>query len=132
MPVQDPSLLLREPAGITRTAGSDLFYAQGLGDLAAHLVAFHNMGASPTHDDPFPSGVKVDFDDGSGHGQGHEPGEPSPLSTHSEPQRHSATLMDQGHSIDATNRVWSQSPPAFMAHTDISAPQALQLVGANL
>ncbi len=35
---------------------------QGLGDLAAHLVAFHNMGASPAHDDPFTSDVKVDFD----------------------------------------------------------------------
>lgn len=35
--------------------------AQGLGDLAAHLVAFHNMGASPAHDDPFTSDVKVDF-----------------------------------------------------------------------
>ncbi len=34
---------------------------QGLGDLAAHLVAFHNMGASPAHDDPFTSDVKVDF-----------------------------------------------------------------------
>ena len=35
---------------------------QGLGDLAAHLVAFHNMGASPAHDDPFTSDVKVGFD----------------------------------------------------------------------
>ena len=34
---------------------------QDLGDLAAHLVAFHNMGACAAHDDPFTSEVKVDF-----------------------------------------------------------------------
>ena len=49
---------------------------QGLGDLAAHLVAFHNMGASPAHDDPFTSDVKVDFngdDDQGSEGDNNSP-----------------------------------------------------------
>ena len=49
---------------ITESAAAnfaDVDFVQGLGDLAAHLVAFHNMGASPAQDDPFTSDVKVDF-----------------------------------------------------------------------
>jgi hypothetical protein len=80
---------------------------QGLGDLAAHLVAFHNMGASPTNDDPFRSGVKVDFDDGTA-GEGDTTGEASPRSAHGQPQAHAAAaaaLMEQEHAFDSSNGV---------------------------
>ncbi len=77
---------------------------QGLGDLAAHLVAFHNMGASPSHDDPFASGTaKVSFDDGDGTQAG-DASAHSPVHAHS--QRHNgAGLMEQDHPFDGSDRV---------------------------
>ncbi|BDA45575.1 probable single myb histone 3 at N-terminal half [Coccomyxa sp. Obi] len=74
---------------------------EGLGDLAAHLVAFHNMGASPSHDDPFASGTaKVSFDDGDGTQAGD--GAHSP---HAHSQRHNgAPLMEQDHAFDGSDR----------------------------
>ena len=90
--------------------------AQGLGDLAAHLVAFHNMGASPSHEDPFTSGVKVDFsdDDGGGDAEPSEgepaPGEPSPQPTHSGSRRPGSSLLDQDHpGFDNPGRVRMQT-----------------------
>lgn len=77
---------------------------QGLGDLAAHLVAFHNMGASPSHDDPFASGTaKVSFDDGdgtqAGDGSAHSP-------VHAHSQRHNAApLIEQDHPFDGSDQV---------------------------
>jgi hypothetical protein len=72
---------------------------QGLGDLAAHLVAFHNMGASPSHD-PFVSGVKVDFNPDS-----QERGN-ADHSPHAHSQTHNAaSLVDQDHAFDGSDQV---------------------------
>ena len=71
---------------------------QGLGDLAAHLVAFHNMGASPSHDDPFVSGVRVDF-----HSEAHQGGE-GEGSPHSQ-TRNAGSLVDRDHAFDGSDRV---------------------------
>lgn len=75
---------------------------QGLGDLAAHLVAFHNMGASPSHDDPFVSGGKVSFDDGDPPEGGD--GAQSPHA-HNSQAYNTSPLLEQDRAFDGSDRV---------------------------
>ncbi|KAK9904272.1 hypothetical protein WJX75_008209 [Coccomyxa subellipsoidea] len=74
---------------------------EGLGDLAAHLVAFHNMGASPSHDDPFVSGGKVSFDD-EGPNEGGDGGQ-SPRA-HNSQAYNTSPLLDQDRAFDGSDR----------------------------
>lgn len=73
--------------------------------MAAHLVAFHNMGASPSHDDPFTAGVKVDFDEGAEPEKGNKAGEHSPVTTHSQPPPHAGSLIEHDHAFSRPGRV---------------------------
>ena len=77
-------------------------WLQGLGDLAAHLVAFHNMGASPSHDDPFVSGGKVSFDD-EGPPEGGDGGQ-SPHA-HNSQAYDTSPLLEQDRAFDGSDRV---------------------------